>query len=388
MMAPMRLLLPAVLILVAIAAVAGSQSLSLLAQIGAAIILCLSYWLLMGQGGMVSFGHAAYSGLGAFAAVHLMRAIEAGLHWPMALVPLAAGLAVAAVAVPLGWLATRHHSSMAFAMITLGLGELVWVMAQMLPNWFGGEAGIGANRSAGAGGWGPSWGPTWQVYLLTLVYALAVIALIRAILRSPFGRLLNAVRDQPVRVSCLGHDPRRIRQVCFVVAAALAGVAGGLLALLNEFVSTDALASHRSALVLMFTVIGGLSHFSGALVAGVLMVLGTVVLSSWTSGWLLYLGLLFLTVLLVAPQGLGPALPRLWPFVRQAPHRALALFVALLGAGAAVEMAYQWRLVSTLGPVTSYLGLALDAQSPWHWLIALSATALGWGAWSVGRGRA
>ena len=381
----MRVPLPAALILVAMAAVAGGQTLSLLAQIGAAIILCLSYWLLMGQGGMVSFGHAAYSGLGAFAAVHLMRAIEAGLHWPMALVPLTAGLAVAAVAVPLGWLATRHHSSMAFAMITLGLGELVWVIAQMWPAWFGGEAGLGANRSAGAWDWGPSWGPTWQVYLLTLAHTLAAIALVRAMLASPFGRLLNAVRDQPVRVSCLGHDPRRIRQVCFVVAAALAGVAGGLLAVLNEFVSTDALASHRSALVLMFTVIGGLSHLSGALVAGVMMVLGTVVLSSWTSGWLLYLGLLFLLVLLVAPKGLGPALPRLWPFVKQAPHRVLALSAALLGAGAAVEMAYQWRLISTLGPVTHYLGLPLDAQSPWHWLAALSAIALGWAMWRRGR---
>jgi branched-chain amino acid transport system permease protein len=288
----------------------------------------------------------------------------------------------------LGWLATRHHSSMAFAMITLGLGELVWVMAQMLPDWFGGEAGLSADRSAGVWAWGPSWGPTWQVYLLTLVYTLVVIALIRAMLSSPFGRLLNAVRDQPVRVSCLGHDPRRIRQVCFVVAAALAGVAGGLLALLNEFASTDALASHRSAAVLMFTVIGGLSHLSGALVAGVLMVLATVVWSSWTSGWLLYLGLLFLLVLLVAPQGLGPALPRLWPFVRQAPHRALAMCLALLGAGAVVEMAYQWRLISTLGPVTHYLGLALDARSPWHWVGALCATGLGWAAWSLGRGRA
>jgi branched-chain amino acid transport system permease protein len=387
-MAPMRLLMPAVLILGGLAAVAGGQTLSLLAQIGAGIILCLSYWLLMGQGGMVSFGHAAYSGLGAFAAVHLMRAIEQGLHWPVALVPLAAGLAAAAVALPLGWLATRHHSSMAFAMITLGLGELVWVMAQMFPFWFGGEAGLGANRSAGAWPWGPSWGPTWQVYLLTLAYTLAVVALVRAMLGSPFGRLLNAVRDQPVRVSCLGHDPRRIRQVCFVVAAALAGLAGGLLAVLNEFVSTDALASHRSASVLMFTVIGGLSHLSGALVAGVLMVLGTVVLSSWTSAWLLYLGLFFLLVLRLAPQGLGPALPRLWPLVRRAPLRALALCVALVGAGAAVEMAYQWRLISTLGPVASYLGLALDAQSPWHWLSALSATALGWAGWSRGRGRA
>jgi hypothetical protein len=89
-----------------------------------------------------------------------------------------------------------------------------------------------------------------------------------------------------------------------------------------------------------------------------------------------------------APQGLGPALPRLWPFMRQAPHRALAMCLALLGAGAVVEMAYQWRLISTLGPVTPYLGLALDAQSPWHWLGALSATVLGWAAWSLGRGRA
>lgn len=375
----------AVLALVGIAALPVGQSLMVLAQIGAAAIWCLSYWLLMGQGGMVSFGHAAYSGLGALAGIHLMRAIEAGLHWPMALVPLTAGVAVAVVAVPLGWLATRHHSTMAFAMITLGLGELVWVMTQMFPAWFGGEAGLGADRSASAWPWGPDWGGTGQIYLLTLTYTLAAFGFARAILASPFGRLLNAVRDQPVRVSCLGHDPRKIRLVCFSVAAGLAGVAGGLMALLNEFVSADALASHRSATVLMFTVIGGLSQLGGPWLAGALMVLATVVWSSWTSAWLLHLGLLFLLVLRWAPQGLGPALPGLWPWVRRQPIRALALLVALLGAGGAVEMAYQWRLISTLGSVTHYLGLSLDAQSPWHWLSALCAAALGWVVWSRGR---
>ncbi|MEN9769538.1 MAG: hypothetical protein RLZZ180_1168, partial [Pseudomonadota bacterium] len=169
-------------------AVLSSQALGLLSQMGIAVILCLSFWLLMGQGGMVSFGHALYSGLGAFVAIYALRAVEAGAVWPVALVPLLAALAVAALAWPLGWLATRHDSAMVFAMITLGLGELGWAIAQMLPGLFGGEAGIAADRTAGSAHAGMSLGPAWQVYLLVLAYAAATFALVRGFTRTALGR--------------------------------------------------------------------------------------------------------------------------------------------------------------------------------------------------------
>jgi branched-chain amino acid transport system permease protein len=168
----------ALVLLLAAPLLLGSQALGLMVQMGIAVVLCMSFWLLMGQGGMVSFGHALYSGLGAFAAIHVLRAlgmsgswgpVPAGLLLP--LLPLVGGLAAALMAWVFGWLATRHDSGTAFAMITLGLGELVWAGAQMFPSIFGGEAGITANRSAGASlGWW-NWGPVWQIYLLTLIYS-------------------------------------------------------------------------------------------------------------------------------------------------------------------------------------------------------------------------
>ena len=364
-------------------AVLGSQALGLLSQMGIAVILCLSFWLLMGQGGMVSFGHALYSGLGAFVAIYGMRAIEAGAAWPMALVPLLAALAVATLAWPLGWLATRHDSPMVFAMITLGLGELAWAVAQMLPGIFGGEAGIAADRTAGATRGGLSLGPAWQVYLLVLAYTGATLALVWGLTRTALGRLLNAVRDNPVRVSFMGHDPRRIRHVGFVVAAFFAGLAGALAALFNEIVSTEVLSSHRSAMVLVFTLIGGLGSMAGGVIGGVLMVLATVLLSSWTPAWQLYMGLAFVGVLLLMPGGIAGGWRSMVHAALARPLGALALALGALAAGALLEMAYQLRLASTLGPQVGFLGLKLDAHAAGHWCTGLAVLGLGLALWRL-----
>ncbi len=380
------------LVLLLAAPLLGSQALGLMVQMGIAVVLCLSFWLLMGQGGMVSFGHALYSGLGAFAAIHVLRSLGASGPWGavpagllLPLLPLAGGLAAAFTAWIFGWLATRHDSGTAFAMITLGLGELVWAGAQMFPAVFGGEAGISADRSAGAlpGRW--NWGPVWQVYLLTLVYTLTSAWLIYRYTLTPMGALLQAVRDKSQRVAFLGQDPRRIRHISFVVAGFFAGVAGGLAALFNEIVSTEALSSQRSAAVLVFTLMGGLSTWVGPVLGGVLMVLVTVVLSGWTQAWLLYMGLAFILVLLFLPGGLASGLGRLWRHAQDRPLvcalQCLALLAAVAGAGAVLEMTYQLRLAGTVGSQLSYLGLPLDAHGLGYWLASLSVFLLGLAVW-------
>ena len=386
----------ALLLLLAAPALLGSQALGLMVQMGIGVVLCLSFWLLMGQGGMVSFGHAVYSGLGAFAAIHLLRSLQGGAALPatllVPLLPLAAGLGAALVAWVFGWLATRHDSGTAFAMITLGLGELVWAGAQMLPAVFGGEAGISADRSAGAAMGGLSWGPVWQIYLLTLLYTLASGWLVYRYTLTPLGSLLRAVRDQSERVSFLGQDPRRIRHISFVVAGFFAGVAGGLAALFNEIVSTEVLGSQRSAAVLVFTLMGGLSSWFGPVLGGVLMVGVMVVLSGWTPAWLLYMGLAFMLVLLCLPAGLAPGLGQLRRAAQARPLasalQALALLLAALGMGAAFEMAYQLRLDSSVGSQLAFLGLRLDARTSAHWLAALAVFVLGLLAWRWVRVRA
>src|SRR5881396_4044720 len=122
---------------------------TMLSQIGIAIIVCLSYNLLLGQGGMLSFGHAVYSGLGSFIAIHALNLVSAGkLGLPVSLVPLVGGLAGLLFAALFGYVTTKK-SGTPFAMITLGIGELVWSMSPMLPEFFGGESGISANRVVG-----------------------------------------------------------------------------------------------------------------------------------------------------------------------------------------------------------------------------------------------
>jgi branched-chain amino acid transport system permease protein len=367
------------------------HALGLLSQGGIACILCLSYWLLMGQGGLLSFGHAVYSGAGAYLAIHTLRLIEAGLWLPVSLLPLAGGAAAALLAAVFGWLATRQ-SPTAFAMITLALGELAWAVALMFPAVFGGEAGIAGDRTRGplTGAW--TLGPPVQMYALVAAYTLVSAICIHGFTRTTAGRLLNAVRDNATRVAFLGHDPATVRWLAFVVAGFFAGVAGGLAALLQEIVTPEVLGSQRSAAVLVFTFVGGVGSLWGALTGGVLMVLGSVLLPALTPAWLLYLGLLFLVMVRWAPGGVagwlsGPptAQPLPWRFRL---GQGMALGLALAALGALVEMAYQLHLADTVGSQVRYLGLRLDSHAAGHWAGAGLLAAAAAGALAHLRGRA
>ena len=157
----------ALVLLVAPLVFTSGLSQTLLSQMGVAIIACLAYNMLLGQGGMLSFGHAVYSGLGGFLAIHTLNKIGDGtLHLPVSLVPLAGGLAGLFFAALLGFVTTRK-SGTTFAMITLGIGELVWSMSLMLPEFFGGEGGVTSNRVVPPATLGITFGPQIQVYYLS-----------------------------------------------------------------------------------------------------------------------------------------------------------------------------------------------------------------------------
>jgi branched-chain amino acid transport system permease protein len=194
-------------------------------------------------------------------------------HWP-----LAAGLGVPpAAATP-------------FAMITFGLGELVWATALMFPAFFGGEAGISGNRVTGGRALGVSFGPQIQMYYLIAAYTFVCTALMFAFTLTPLGRVLNAVRDNPLRAAFLGFNPHVVRYLAFVIAAFFAGVSGGLAALNFEIVTTEVLSAHRSGAYLLFTLLGGTGFFFGPMIGAVLMVLAFVVLSAYTQAWLVVSG--------------------------------------------------------------------------------------------------
>ena len=204
----------------------GDLGLSLLSQIGVVIIACLSYNMLLGQGGMISFGHAVYSGMGAFFAIHTLNGVSNGWALPVSLIPLAGGLGSAVLALLLGWISTQK-AGMPFAMITFGLGELVGAFAVMFPSFFGGEAGISGNRVAGNSVWGITFGSPIELYYLVACYTFICTALMYAFTQTPLGRILEAVRDNPERVEFLGYNPRVVRYFTFVMAAFFAGISGG-----------------------------------------------------------------------------------------------------------------------------------------------------------------
>jgi branched-chain amino acid transport system permease protein len=337
-----------------------------------------------------------YSGLGAFAAIHTLNKVGAG-DWavPVSLIPLVGGLAGLATAALLGAVSTKKSGN-TFAMITLGVGELVWSMSLMLPEFFGGEGGISSNRVAGQPVLGITFGPQIQVYYLIAVYCFVCTALMFAFTRTPLGRMLNAVRDNPERVEFIGYDTQRVRYIAFMIAGFFAGIAGGLYAINFEIVTAEVVGAQRSGAYLLFTFLGGSLFFFGPIIGAVLLVLAMVMLSELTKAWLLYLGLVFLFMVMYAPGGIASLLMM---NLRVAAHglfrRLVGAYVGMVGAAAVivlaasamVEMLYHIKLNEALGPTMSFAHLTLDTRSANAWFGAVLVLAVGVGLFEVVRRR-
>ena len=364
---PWPWLLAAALLLALPQVFTGSFALGLLAQMGIATLACLSLNVLLGGGGMLSFGHAIYTGLGAYAAIHLL-ARAPGL--PVSLLPVAGGLTALAVAAALGWVCARHSGGV-FAMMTLALGEMAAAVALMFPAVFGGEAGVTANRVTGQF-LGVSFGPLAQVYYLIAAYTLGSAWLLHAFAQTPPGRLLNAVRDSDTRAQFIGCNPHRVRWLAFMVAGFFAGVAGALAAVLFEIVTPESLGASRSGAYLLFLVLGGMRHFGGPVLGGALLVLATVWLSEITPAWPLYMDLAFLLMMMFAPDGLAGLLGR-WRQLRA--RAALAAAAALAGGVTLVELLY--HLQSPEAAPLRLAGLALNPRQPLPWLLAAALLGAG-----------
>jgi branched-chain amino acid transport system permease protein len=348
---------------------------TVLSQMGIAVIACLSYNMLLGQGGMLSFGHAVYTGLGSFMAIHALNSISGGWPLPVSLVPLVGGVAGVGFAILFGYVTTRK-SGTTFAMITLGLGELVFALSLMIPEFFGGEGGVSGNRVTGSAWAGITFGPPIQVYYLIAVYTFFAVAAMYAFTRTPLGRMLNAVRDNPERVEFVGYNTRKIRYIAFILAGFFAGISGGLGALNFEIVTAEVVGAGRSGAYLLFTFLGGATFFFGPIIGGILMVLAFVLLSEFTKAWLLYLGLIFMFMVMYAPGGVASLVMmnlRLAAYgkLRQIWVSYLALgvtgLVLLAGASAMVEMVYHLQLDSAVGSQLRFLGATLDVKGLNSW---------------------
>ncbi len=266
-----------------------------------AALFALAYNLLWRHGRLLSFGHAVYFGAGMFAAIHLMRAAESGrFTLPLPLIPLVGALAGALVGVLLGFLATTRGGTY-FAMITLATGELAYAVG---PRWdavFGGESGISTMRMPWASF---DFGSQTQVYGLALVWFLVGAAGLYGFAATPLGRITFALGENETRLRALGYRTHLTKTALFAISATVAGLAGALLAVANENVDYGIFSGVNSAQPVLQTFIGGAATFLGPAVGAVVLTWVGNQVSDMTRLWLLYQGLLFVAVVLFAPDGL------------------------------------------------------------------------------------
>ncbi len=368
-------------------------ALTLLCQIGTIMIFSLAFNMLLGQTGMLSFGHAVYAGLGAYFAIHLLNMIGRGqVLFPVILLPLVGGVAGAFFGVLFGYVTTKK-SGTPFAMITLGIGELVFAMSLMFPEFFGGEGGISTNRVAGPPLLGSiTFGPQVQVYYLVAAWLFICTAAMYAFTHTPLGRIANAVRDNPERVEFIGYETRLVRYLVLIISGFFAGVSGGLGAINFEIVSSENVSSLRSGTVLLFTFIGGVPFFFGPMIGAVIFGLFIVVLATITKAWLLYLGLFFVLMVMYCPGGIASLIMMQFPIVKARRMgeilpayllAAIASVVLLAALVLGVEMIYHLSLEAATGTKKTLLGVEVDVASAAPWIGFALLTAIGGGLFMV-----
>lgn len=355
-----------------------SAALTTLCLMGIMVIFALSYNILLGQTGLPSFGHAAYFGLGGYVAIHAMNLAGAAKLWlPLVAVPLVGGLGGLLFGLIFGSFSTRRAGT-TFAMISLGLAELVAASAPVLRGFFGGEEGITTSRTDLPGLFGHDFGPQIEVYYLIAGWCLAAMAVMFFLTRTPLGRLFNAVRDNAERAEFIGFNPRWVRYYAVCFSAFFAGIAGGLQAISFEIMNFSVLEAPQSGMVLLMTFAGGIGYFFGPVLGAVLITWLQVSLSGFTGAWQLYFGLFFVLVIMYAPGGLaGIVAAHRLPWAKRRLHRLVPAYLAaalpaLLLALAlilGVEMAYHLGERAAEGPIMTWFGLSLDAS--------------GWLAWAV-----
>ncbi|MDF1485830.1 ABC transporter permease [Ramlibacter sp. H39-3-26] len=270
-----------------------------------AALFAASLHFIMGPGGMHSFGHAAYFGLGAYGAALLARA--AG--WPMELALLCAPAVAALGAALFGWFAVRL-SGVYLAMLTLAFAQIAWAVAYQWDGVTGGSNGL-------TGVWPAPWLAQGGAYYgLTLALAAAAILLLRRVLHAPFGYALRAGRDSALRAEAIGIDVRRVQWAAFVVAGAAAGLAGALYAFSKGSISPDVLSITRSVDGLVMVLLGGIQTLAGPVVGAVAFTWLHDAVARNTDYWRAVLGGIILLLVLLFPQGLAG-------FARQAGGRLL-----------------------------------------------------------------
>ncbi|MGH8686787.1 MAG: branched-chain amino acid ABC transporter permease [Burkholderiales bacterium] len=356
----------------------SGTSIAVLDQMCIMVIFSLSYNMLLGQGGMLSFGHAVYFGLGGYVAIHFMKMAGAVGHFlPLPLVPLIGGLAGLFFGLVLGSFSTNRAGTV-FAMISLGVGELIAASSLIFVKFSGGEEGITADRTELASLFGIHFRSEVRVYYLIAGWMMLSAWLMYRFSRTPVGRMANAVRDNPERAEFVGYSQKQVRLLSFMAAGFFAGIAGGLFALNYEIVTEEAVNLTTSGVVLLQAFIGGVGFFAGPIVGAVVYTLLQTLLSNYTEIWAFYVGLIFVATVMYAPAGLTGLILMHLPILRAGRLRSLALPYVQVGLPAlccAVGVIGLLELLHFLGVraigqgVKRLFWMKLNVDQPLPWIV-------------------
>ncbi|PYM23269.1 MAG: branched-chain amino acid ABC transporter permease [Candidatus Rokuibacteriota bacterium] len=355
-------------------------------QMGIAIVFALSFNMLLGQGGMLSFGHAVYFGLGGFLAAHALNLAGRGtLYLPVPLLPLVGGLGGLAFAALFGTFSTSRAGTV-FSMVSLAVAELMAASSLIFDRFFGGEEGITTNRAKAPLLLGLEFTRDRQVYYLIAFWVLLAAIAMYAFSRTPIGRMANAVRDNPERAEFVGYSQRWVRYISFCAAGFFAGIAGGLFALNYEILTAENMGLNASGVVLLMTFIGGIGSFVGPILGAIVFTFLQSMLSDYTGIWLLYLGILFLATVLFVPIGMAGVLMLHAPAWRArrvgrlaGPYLVAGVcgLVAAVGVIGLLEMLHALVAADTPSGVRRLFWTAVSLRSVLPWLVFTGLAAAG-----------
>ncbi|MDU8928701.1 branched-chain amino acid ABC transporter permease [Alisedimentitalea sp. MJ-SS2] len=358
------------------------SALTIMNQMAITIVFALSYNMLLGQGGMLSFGHAVYMGLGGFFCMHLLNMVEYdGLWLPLPLLPLFGGLFGLLFALIIGTFSTRRAGTV-FAMISLGVGELIAACSIIIVVFFGGEEGVSGDRTMGPEVFGWDFGAQSQVYYLTAGWLLIAALGMYLYSRTPIGRIANAVRDNEERAEFLGYSQRHVRWISFCASGFFAGIAGALFAINFEILTEENLNLATSGSILLITFLGGVGFFVGPIIGAIVFTLLQTVLSLYTEIWSLYLGILFVATVMFFPGGLAGLLAmhvlpwklgKLGHLIAPYAKMFLPAIAFVLSSAAVLEILFHRRHASVGDHEMTLYGITFDSH---HLLPLIAALAL------------
>ncbi len=365
----------------------NNSSITIMNQMWITVIFALAYNMLLGQGGMLSFGHAVYAGVGGFACMHIMNASDFFAALPLPVLPVFGGLFGMGLAMIVGSFSTRSAGTV-FAMISLGVGELIAACSVIIVAFFGGEEGVSGDRTYARPFFGTEFLQQIEVYYLISAWVLIAAALMYLWSRTPVGRMANAVRDNPERAEFLGYSARWVRFYSFVASGFFAGIAGGLFAINYEILTEENLNTTSSGVILLVTFLGGVGFFFGPIIGAIAFTLLQTVLSLQTELWAFYAGTLFVATVMFFPGGLAGLMMMHVPVFKLGKARLLILpylktllpaLIGILGLSALVEMVFHVRHAAYGDDEMTLFWTTFNSHDILPWVVALGVTAIALG---------